>query len=484
MMIISLNVIAITLSCSTAKEILVYPKILEERTTTGSLVLQLDENLSLSLVKSSVVSDSFLVVTSEENRNTYETVDASRINEALYHDPQQRSSLRILRGKNALEVEGVIDNKLRIKPLLEKERSSEGHVLHSIYEVEEIKDDLKKISPRHLRTSPLRPSARNYGSGYWWLQPWGRGTTTRRPKVDEFVVEVHIVSCKEHQAQFSTNQELIAYLAVMLNAVNMRYLDMNSPRIKYKLVGVTRSKNDVFAVGSSGILDAENTLRGLAMYYSQGYIPGNPDVVYFITNQDLAKINYGVVTQKNIAGLAFLGTVCTKRGVAEGEDIAKSYMGVYCMAHELAHSLGADHDLTPECPWSHGYLMSYVDGGTNKYRLSRCSQRQIRNLIPTLPPSCVKESSNQNYMSNHRSVPGQVLKEFDYCKMMLKKQGRSNYISAEKPPQLINNCKMNCCYRVGYTKWCQKNDMLEGMSCNYGQSCRRGVCGNHHWQNK
>lgn len=483
-MIFLLTTLTITLSRSTANAFTVYPKILEERTRDGGLVLQLNGNLSLSLVKSSVISDSVHVVTSEENRNTYETLDASGINDALYHDPEKRSSLRILRRPNALEVEGVIDSKLRIKPLLEAERSSDGQVLHKIYEVEEIKDDLKKISPKHLRTPQVRPSARNYG-GYWWPQHWWRATTTPRPitRVEEFVVEVHVVSCKEHQAKFPTNAELIAYLAVMLNAVNMRYLDMNSPRIRYKLVGVTRSMNDPFATGSSGALDAEKTLRGLSTYYSQGYVPGNPDVVYFITNQDLATIQYGVVSEKSIAGLAFVGTVCTKKGVAEGEDIAKSYSGVYCMAHELAHSLGAEHDVTPECPWSHGYLMSYVDGGTNKYKLSRCSERQIRTLIPTLPPTCLKEYYNQQYMTAHRRVPGQLLKEVDYCRMMLKQYGHYQPITAEKPLELINKCKLKCCFQVGYTQYCQQNDMLEGMSCLYGKSCRRGVCGAHRWNN-
>lgn len=483
-MILLLSALAITLSSSTAKEVSVYPKILEERTSDGGLVLQLNGNLTLNLLKSSVISDSVYVVTSEENRNTYETIDASGIDKALYHDPEKRSSIRILRRDNALEVEGVIDSKLRIKPLLEEERSSEGQVLHTIYEVEEIKDDLKKLSPKHLRAPQVRPSARNYGGGYWWAQPWWGATTTARPNVQEFVVEVHVVSCKEHQAKFPTNAELIAYMAVMVNAVNMRYLDMSNPRIRYKLVGVTRSKDDVFATGLSGHLDAEKTLRGLATYYSQGYVPGNPDVVYFITNQDLAKIQYGTITEKNVAGLAFVGTVCTKKGVAEGEDIAKSYMGVYCMAHELAHSLGAEHDTTPECPWSHGYLMSYVDGGTNKYKLSRCSERQIRHLIPTLPHNCIKETYNKQYMNDHRRVPGQLLKEVEYCRMMLKKYGHYNPITADKPFHLINKCKMNCCFRAGYRKYCQQTDVLEGMSCLYGKSCRRGLCGNHRWQNK
>ncbi|XP_077530937.1 venom metalloproteinase antarease TserMP_A-like [Haemaphysalis longicornis] len=301
---------------SAKKDLLVYPTILYERASESKLVVKLTDSLTLSLEKSSVLAEEILMITNAESRTEYERVNTSVIQERLYHDRHHQSSLLVLEKGGALHVEGVVNSKLRIKPVPESPRSSQGNILHSIYEVAEANKD-------HMRMATTTT------------------TTTDSPNKHVFVVELHVVSCQVHQGHFQTNGDLISYLAVMVNAVNMRYLDMENPRVRYKLVGVTRSLT-------------KDEQRGLVDFIEKA-ISGSLD-----------------------GGLAYTGAVCTKRGIGEGEDIALSYSGVYCMAHELAHSLGSSHDTTPECPWEDGFLMSYVDGGTKKYRLSRCSERQIR----------------------------------------------------------------------------------------------------------
>ncbi|XP_070383658.1 snake venom metalloproteinase kistomin-like [Dermacentor albipictus] len=106
------------------------------------------------------------------------------------------------------------------------------------------------------------------------------------------------------------------------------------------------------------------------------------DATKLDAHADLAKLGNETL-DKRVAGLAYVGTVCTHSAVAEGEDIAKSYAGVHAMAHELAHSLGAKHDPqdNSECSWSKGFLMSYEDKGSTKFRLSTCSQQNITNVV-------------------------------------------------------------------------------------------------------
>lgn len=451
-----------------------YPTIVQERTTSENLVLRLTDEITLNLEKSSVLAESLLVVSSSQDGVQVDNVDTSTIVGNLYHDSHHRSSLIVLQRDGAVQVEGVINSKLRIKPLPYAARSSQGQILHSVYEVREIKDDIMKIEPR-LRSSYWR-------NGYFdWSSIFGRRTTPKpRKQVDKLVVEVHVVSDKEHQKHFSTNAELIAYLAVMINAVNLRYLDMARPKITFKLVGITRNTDDAFAHEVYGTLEASKTLAGLVKYYEAGNIPGNPDAVYLITNRDLSSIEKGVL-KEGVVGLAVVGKLCTKFAVAEGEDIAGSYSGVYVMAHELAHVLGAEHDTSSRCPWSAGYLMSYVDGGTNKYKLSVCSEEQIRKTVQTVSDACLREKSQVNYMDQHKKVPGQKLAEVSYCRKMLKKNGRYNVVSFEKPSHLASRCKMKCCFRSGYTIWCQEVDILEGMACSYQKTCRRGVCASHKW---
>ncbi|XP_037565641.2 A disintegrin and metalloproteinase with thrombospondin motifs 20-like [Dermacentor silvarum] len=151
------------------------------------------------------------------------------------------------------------------------------------------------------------------------------------------------------------------------------------------------------------------------------------------------------------------------------------------MAHELAHILGAPHDKTPKCPFSDGYLMSYFDGGTKKYRLSKCSEEEIRKNLQELPQSCFNEQSKTNYLDVYKRYPGQSVRPQHYCEMMLKVKGRRTKVFPEKPDILSRECKMNCCKQEQSENLCYKVIILEGMECTKGKTCRRGVCGYHKW---
>ncbi|XP_077530258.1 venom metalloproteinase antarease-like TtrivMP_A [Haemaphysalis longicornis] len=463
-----------SLQHSPEEELSVYLTVLSERASESTLVLKLTDSLTLSLEKSSVLGDEILLIKDADGSTEYSMVNTSGIQERLYHDPHHQSSLLVQDKDGALHVEGVVNSKLRIKPVPEGPRSSLGQVLHRVYAVTEGDDAYMKMDSRHQSLAKWNPQVPNYGYYGWRPPTWTTKPPTRTSNANLFVVELHVVSCQQHQAHFATNAELIAYLAVMVNAVNMRYLDMVSPQIRFKLVGITRSLTDQFVTKVHGTIHAEVTLQQLSTYYYLGNIAGNPDVVYFVTSQDLAMVQNGAV-EKSLLGLAYIGTVCTKRGVAEGEDIAQSYSGVYCMAHELAHSLGSHHDVTAECPWSSGFLMSYIDGGTNKYKLSHCSERQIRTTFRTLSYYCILEASSANYMDYHKALPGQKINEHTYCLWTLKMKTYPAAVTVQKPLQLSSRCKMQCCSRY----LCQVVDILEGMSCGGLMTCRRGVCGYH-----
>ncbi|XP_049274724.1 uncharacterized protein LOC119401419 [Rhipicephalus sanguineus] len=347
--------------CSAHKEVFIYPSIVEERTTAGKLVLRLNDDITLNLERSSVLAKNLRFITTYRSGHHLSTIDTSSIQENLYQDPQWQSSVKVIRKNGGVQVEGIIDSKRRIKPLLQSKRSSQDQVLHSIYEVEEISNHISEPDSAYGRL--LQSSLSNTSNV----------TARTSESAKSFAVELHVLSDEYHQKHFILRESLIEYMAVMVTAVNLRFQGMVGLRIFFKLVGITRSHNDVFARHIVGVIDSWQTLEGLVKYTKEGNVDGSFDALYLMTGRELASIRSNGYVDMDVAGLAYVGQVCTIYAVAEGEDVATSYAGVQTMAHELAHTLGATHDPqdSSNCSWTKGYLMSYEDKGHSRSIASR-----------------------------------------------------------------------------------------------------------------
>uniref|UniRef100_A0A131YYH3 Reprolysin n=1 Tax=Rhipicephalus appendiculatus TaxID=34631 RepID=A0A131YYH3_RHIAP len=467
-MLIFVTTLSFMMCCyADTKEQRIYPRILQERSTAGKLVLMLNKMITLNLEKSTVLVDNLLFVTSTEEQQKVEMVDTSDIQRSIYHDTHYQSSVMVRQEGGNVEVEGIVNHNLRIRPLLEGERSLQGQIPHALFEVPDT-ENFSEVDEDFLQ--PRERSNFNISNGNWANSPQSRSSGLQR-----FPVEVHIVSDKAHQEHFKDNTKLISYLAVMMNAVNLRYLDTTNPKIDFLLVGVTRAIDHEFAPIEGRFIDAGEMISGLELYKSQGRILGHHDVVYLITGYDITKWLARGKRYNGIRGRAKLGTICTHRGLSEGEDRPHGYLGVNTFAHELGHTLGAVHDHTPECPWKEGYLMSYEDGGLKKFRLSPCSERSIRQYVRSLSDDCFRVLNAQNYLRNQRKFPGETIRKKYYCRKKLGNTKEAKQVFVEK----ADGCFLQCCIKHPSHTWCGQYKMLDGMKCDTGKTCRRGVCAKH-----
>uniref|UniRef100_A0A131YTM3 Reprolysin n=1 Tax=Rhipicephalus appendiculatus TaxID=34631 RepID=A0A131YTM3_RHIAP len=341
-------------------------------------------------------------------------------------------------------------------------------MLHKIFEVKPVIENLNAV-PDYVRLMETYKLKNSNGSRQGSHFPQSRAAN-----IDRFPVELHVISDKAHQKAYKKNEQLIIYMAVMTNAVNLRFMDMVNPKISFILVGVTRAKNHDFADSNGRDIDASKMYGGLKDYNKQGKIPGYHDVVYLATGLDMYMVVKGAKNNR-ILGLATEGGICAPNAVGEGEDTPHMYDGVRTMAHELAHTLGSPHDETPECPWADGYLMTNVEVGTNKHKISKCSEKKIREYVRKLSDDCIKVMNKQNYMKDQKRFPGQTIRDEYYCRKLTKQRGKKVKVIATKAP----NCFLKCCYVFMGYRSCSKHEMLDGMTCGHGKTCKRGICGYH-----
>ncbi|XP_077530259.1 venom metalloproteinase antarease TserMP_A-like [Haemaphysalis longicornis] len=462
-------------------EVLVYPRILESRSERGGVLLHIHDGLQLNLEKSSVLARDFSFRMADGNETEDVLLDGRELQRDLYHDSRLQSSVIVKQVNGAVEVRGILNHELRIAPVAAAKRSTDGATLHKVFKVKERMNGPAQpvpLSPRQLESfwPHMQPA---YGIS-------GQGS-------DFFMVEVCVVTGRSYRTAFQTTEALIQYLAIMLNAVRLRYVDMVYPRISFQLNGVTAQQDDaLLSYIQQGLVDVSQTLKNLKRFVSYGQFPAC-DIVFLLTEQEFASVTDQKV-DKSVTGLAYVGGVCKADKVGVGEDKPHSYDGTYIWAHEMGHTLGATHDgdgpvqYIPRhpsaqwCPWADGYLMSYEDGGLRKYTLSPCSKRQIQAVFRTLKGECIQVQQQAIYKTSY--YPGHAVTDRRFCQIM--HRNNPGVIPYNRNNRAYSQCKLECCWVTGQTGsqisyMCKKYNMPEAMTCGSGMTCKRGVCGVHNW---
>ncbi|KAH8030286.1 hypothetical protein HPB51_006718 [Rhipicephalus microplus] len=355
-------------------------------------------------------------------RNANVRDDTTTTVEALYHQEAavQRAALIFNDKLRRNRYVGLQENMV-VYPRLLEERGDDGAMVVSIHDGLAL--NLRKVSVtaptlvvhEHENGKPIvrftefyssfRPSVLQFSFYYFFkLNKKDKASLLAERQYNyyqtvpaEVTVELFVISDKIHQQRFTQTQRLLSYMCVMVNSANLRLQDTSAPRIKLLLVGLERvhnAWNEPYLKGDDQYMDDTETITNLVEHIkTRKHLYGDPDAVYLATGRDMYAMDSGAPDTRR-KGLAFVAGVCTELFVAIGEDNAGSYDGMHALTHEVAHLLGAAHDgdapktnIVPghpgalACPFSQGYIMSYVNTGPNYHRFSPCSVVQIRYVM-------------------------------------------------------------------------------------------------------
>uniref|UniRef100_L7LTI2 Putative tick salivary metalloprotease n=1 Tax=Rhipicephalus pulchellus TaxID=72859 RepID=L7LTI2_RHIPC len=388
----------------------VFPELLESRGVNGGKILRITEELTLNLEKSAILSKNFLLRTYEDGIMKHTYHDGEILEEELYHDPKHLASVMVSED-DGLQVEGVLGPKLRIKPLVQ-DRKAEGRTAHVLYEI----DDDTNHDNAHVGVEwrgQLNISGRDDVSGDVPVEA--------RP---ELLVAVD----STFGSKFDTLIKLIKYIIVLINSVNVRYMNLRNPSVRLRLQALEVLDDNVehFLYRVENVIAAYRSLQSFKLYVEDNPDKYGPyDAVFLVTGLDMAQYT-GYYWDVELQGIAYVAGACTSRKVSIGEDRPNTYFGVRIFAHEFAHLLGCPHDgqqfgsySSLHCSWYEGYLMSYRVEDSRSMKFSSCCQDNIRRFIGSAAGSCLLQQGSKRKIKKGNfttDLPGEFVTEDNVCK--------------------------------------------------------------------
>ncbi|XP_070183825.1 neurogenic locus notch homolog protein 1-like isoform X5 [Littorina saxatilis] len=289
-------------------------------------------------------------------------------------------------------------------------------------------------------------------------------------------------------------EKIKQYYALVFNEMDLMYKSLTSLpfTVHIRLVGIIIADTDSASPWTEALriavdgkrvdeVDGYQALPNISSWLRTSDIVPHNDHFMFFTGYDLTK-PVGNSTSGTLAGRAYVGTTCRNDGSQTSivEDLG-NFGCTFVGAHELGHSLSAQHDGdNNHCMGADGYIMSPI--GSNKLNawvFSNCSadyfqqfvterREQIEGemcLLNPITPSEIPDVTSQ--------MPGQIYEADEQCRRIYGPD------SSVAPCQSLMDGLKDVCTKmfcfIGDRK-CKRQKAARGTTCGVDKWCISGEC--------
>ncbi|XP_075549000.1 venom metalloproteinase antarease-like TtrivMP_A [Dermacentor variabilis] len=470
----------------------VVPRILEERSDSGELVVAIHAGWTLALRKVSVLREHLEVTTLEEHEKRVHYMNGSRLEQHLYHDPQARAAV-ILTRTGGLRLVGILSPTERIQPSAAAGYGTRGSVKHEIlpiahtdFDAENSSDAFREDTDGHpdsalpepfIQTARKVPEARSGGSIY----PVNATCETR------------IAVDSTYFASFRRDpRKLTQYMAVLVAFANLKFQTFQENIIHFQLsvTGIVIFSHPAKETFIRKWVEEPSVMLSETLFEFNSYVKSESmfqrdDIVVLVTGLDLATSHgTGRPVGKSIIGLAKVGTACGDYKAAIVEDVPRTFSSAHTMAHEIGHLVGSAHDgsenaqssVDPRtCPEADKKMMSPRLGRNMWHMFSYCSTVQVAEFVMSNKGQCLKTTSTSKVSKKLTFIDVNETRPSldEFCQRHYEEHRGTSYKKPHDKRLTLDKCIITC--RVPEKPGLLIiNDAPDGTSCN--DTRPRAIC--------